>query len=340
MPPTLYVLGGRQRALRPITAGNQDWYEYDQAVVLNLDPATGTATRVFDYVSPPEATPPVNPTILLKSGTRVGDLLYLCTQTEIMVHRLPSFERELYLSLPFFNDLHHVRPTSRGTLLVAVTGLDMVVELEPNGRVVHEWATLDDDTPYARFSRTIDYRHVATTKPHLSHPNYVFEIGEDVWATRFQQKDAVCLSRPGQRIEIGVERPHDGLVHEGHVYFTTVNGRILVADVETLKVVDVIDLTAMHPKDVLLGWCRGIMFEDGLLWVGFSRIRPTKIRENVGWIARGFKRDLGTHVGSYDLSAKECVGQYGVEDQGLSAIFSILPGPESQAAGGTKSARG
>ena len=151
---------------------------------------------------------------------------------------------------------------------------------------------------------------------------------------------AICLSRPGPRIEIGVERPHDGLVHEGHVYFTTVNGRIIVADVETLKVVELIDLAAMHPKDMLLGWCRGIMFQDGLLWVGFYAIRPTKIRENVGWIARGFKRDFGTHVGHYDLVAKKCLGQYRVEDYALSAIFSILTGPESEAAGGTKSARG
>ena len=35
-----------------------------------------------------------------------------------------------------------------------------------------------------------------STKPHLAHPNHVFHIGDEPWATRFQQKDAVSLLDP------------------------------------------------------------------------------------------------------------------------------------------------
>jgi hypothetical protein len=324
----LYILGGRQRTLRPLTSGLQHWYEYDKGLILDLDARTGEATTVVEYASPPEACPPVDAAILFKSGTLVGDRLYACTQTEILVYRLPSFELVDYLSLPVFNDLHHVRPTERGTLLVAATGLDMVFELSTDGDIVNEWTTLDE-RPWTRFSRSVDYRRIATTKPHLSHPNYVFCLGDEVWATRFHQKDAISLTNPPRRIEIGLERPHDGLVHDGHIYFTTVNGMVVVVSAESLSVVEVIDLTAMHPRDTLLGWCRGIGFDGDVLWVGYSRIRPTKFRENVGWIARGFKRDFGTHVACYDLKARRCVLQYGVERFGVGAVFSVLAEPEA-----------
>ena len=326
----LYVAGGQQRALRGLTADMDSWYEYQKGVILEIDTRAATAKTVFEYVSPADVAPPSQPAILFKSGTLVGDRLYVCTQTEVMVYRMPSFEREVYISLPFFNDVHHVRPTPDGTLLVANTGLDMVVELTPHGDVVKMWNVLGED-PWARFSRDTDYRLVATTKPHLAHPNHLFYVGDEPWATRFQQKDAVSLVDPSRRIDIGLERLHDGVVQDGRVYFTTVDGKVAVADLQTLKVVEVIDLAKAHPDDMLLGWARGLMLDGDYMWVGFSRIRPTKIRENVGWVLRGLKRDFGTHVGCYDLRTGRSVQQIPVEDAGLSAIFGIYRAAEPAA---------
>jgi hypothetical protein len=323
----LYVGGGQQRTLRGLTADMDSWYEYQKGVMLDIDTTTGQARTVVEYVSPVDAAPPSQPAILFKSGTLVGDRLYVCTQTEVMVYRVPSFEREVYISLPFFNDVHHVRPTPDGTLLVADTGLDMVVELTAQGDVVHMWNVLGED-PWARFSKDTDYRLVPTTKPHLAHPNHVFYVGDEPWATRFQLKDAISLIDPSRRIDIGLERLHDGVVQDGRVYFTTVDGKVAIADTETLKVVEVMDLTKAHPDDMLLGWARGLMLDGDYMWVGFSRIRPTKIRENVGWVLRGLKRDFGTHVGCYDLRTGKSVQQIPVEDAGLSAIFGIYRVPQ------------
>jgi hypothetical protein len=324
--PRLYVAGGQQRSLRPLTAGMDGWYEYQKGVILDLDTTTGALSTAVEYVSPPEACPPEEPAILFKSGTLVGDLLYLSTQTEVVIYRVPSFERVAYVSLPLFNDVHHVRPTPDGTLLIANTGLDMVLETTHTGEVVNLWNVLGED-PWQRFSREVDYRRVKTTKPHLAHPNHVFYIGTEPWATRFEQKDAISLLDPSRRIDIGLERLHDGVVHEGHVYFTTVNGNVAIADTTSLKVVEVIDLTESHPADLLLGWARGLLIDGDHMWVGFSRIRPTKIRENVGWVLRGLKRDFGTHVGCYDLRTRKSVAQINVESSGLSAIFGIFPAP-------------
>src|SRR5512140_1633311 len=135
-----------------MSAAGQDWYEYQKGIVLEIDAGTGNGKVVFEYVSPPEACPPVDPAILFKSGTLVGDRMYLCTQTEILVLRVPGLERIAYLSLPLFTDLHHVRPTPAGDLLVANTGLDMVLEVTVDGVVTSEWNVLGED-PWERFSR-------------------------------------------------------------------------------------------------------------------------------------------------------------------------------------------
>ena len=117
------------------------------------------------------------------------------TNTEVLLYRVPSFERIAYVSLPMFNDVHHVRPTPNGNLLVANTGLDMVLEMTREGAIVQVWNVLGDD-PWERFSEATDYRKVKSTKPHLAHPNHVFYVGDEPWASRFQQKDAISLVDP------------------------------------------------------------------------------------------------------------------------------------------------
>src|SRR5205807_3541516 len=126
-----------------------------------------------------------------------------------------------YVSLPCFNDLHHVRPSGDGNLIAVNTGLDMVVKFTPQGRVLQEWWVLDEPR-WSRFSRTLDYRKVESTKPHQSHPNFAFVLEGDLWVTRFRQRDAICLTKPGGRIDIGVESPHDGLLSGNRIWFTTV----------------------------------------------------------------------------------------------------------------------
>jgi hypothetical protein len=323
----LYVAGGQQRTLRSMADAGQHWYDYQKGLILDVDTASRSAQVPVEYVSPPDACAADTPAILFKSGTLAGDTLYLATQTEVLVYSLPDFGLRAYVSLPMFNDVHHVRPTPDGNLLVANTGLDTVVELTLEGEVLRLWNVLGQD-PWERFSPDTDYRLVKTTKPHLAHPNYVFYIGDEPWATRFEQRDAVSLLDPDRRIDIGLERIHDGYVHDGRVYFTTVNGMVAIADTQSLAIIEVIDLNELHPPDMLLGWARGVLVEGDELWVGFSRIRPTKFRENVGWVLRGLKRDFGTHIGCYSLSTRRSLGQIALEEFGLSAVFGIYPVPD------------
>jgi hypothetical protein len=324
----LYVVGGRQRIPRPLLSGTAAWYDYQKGLVLEVRPSQRTAVSRLEYVSPLEVRGGDDP-ILFKSASLSGDILYACTQTEVLLYRIPAFEQIGYLSLPCFNDVHHVRPSPEGDLLIANSGLDMVLQVTLAGEIVREWNVLGED-PWARFSRTMDYRKGVSTKPHRSHPNYLFCLDRDVWVTRFQQKDAICLTTPGRRISIGLERVHDGLVHDGLIYFTTVDGHVVVVNASTLRIEDVVRLSSMHEADVVLGWSRGIVIDGSRIWVGFSRLRPTRFRENVSWVAHGFKRMQPTHLGCYDLLTRTCVSEIDMEIYGLNAIFSIFPATASQ----------
>ena len=323
----LYLLGARQRRL--LFKDQDEPYLYENALILHLDTTTGRYTTCVEYKSPAEARASENSSFVFKSGTLVGDRLYACTSTEVIIFQVPSFRRLSYISLPCFNDVHHVTPSRDGNLLAASTGLDMVVKFTPDGEVLRQWSVLGED-PWGRFSKEIDYRKVDSTKPHKSHPNFVFEMDGETWATRFMQRDAICLDNPDKRILIGVQSPHDGLMVEDKIYFTTVDGRIIIVNRRTKEVTEIIDLKQMNGSDnTLLGWCRGLLTVDHrYVWVGFTRVRKTKFKENILWVKNMFREGVAgkpTHIALYDLERKECLQEFDLEDHGMNIIFSIFP---------------
>jgi hypothetical protein len=322
---SLYVLGARQRTL--LVKSEEEHRLYDTGLILRVNGETGESQVCVEYKSPPEVRAGDEASIVFKSGTLVGNKFYTCTSTEILVFQVPEFKRIGYASLPCFNDLHHVTPSRDGSLLVADTGLDMVVRFTPEGKVLAEWNVLGED-PWKRFSRDVDYRKVATTKPHLSHPNFVFELNDDVWVTRFEQRDAICLTNPAKRISIGIQRPHDGVVFGDRIYFTTVDGHIVIADCGSLEVNRIVDLNQFEEDpDTPLGWCRGILpLDANRFWVGFTRVRKTRFQENLLWIKHGFRElDRPTHIALYDLAAKRCLREINLEPYGLNVVFGIYP---------------
>lgn len=322
--PKLLISGGVQR-------GNAVWtrefHYYCKAILIELDPETGKTECVYEHVTAPELCPDDRPSIVFKSASIVGSKLYVSTETEVLILSLPEYKLVRHLTHPAFNDVHHAFPIG-DRLYVASSGLDMIVEFEEGDEAVGFHPTLDE-VPFARFDRDVDYRKVSSTKPHASHPNFVFELNGEPWATRCVQKDAVLLADLEQRIAVDIERVHDGHVHDGGVWFTTVNGHIHVADPDTRKQKLHFDLNEMTAANDPLGWCRGLLASEGEAFVGFSRIRPTKLHDNLRWIKTlgAAKAVRPTRVSRYDLRNRTWVQDYDLEGLGLAAVFSILPLP-------------
>ena len=319
------VLGGQNRVG---ALGKAEWSKFELAVAMVVDVKSKASHRVLEYTSPLDVTASDDArAVLFKAGALQNDHLYLCTQTEVLVYSYPDLKQVRYLSLPCFNDLHHVRPGQDGNLLVVSTGLDMVFEIDDQDRVFREWTTVKG-SGWERFDRDTDYRTWSTTKPHLSHPNYVFDVDGEHWVTRFEQRDAVCLDDWSRRIPIDVQRPHDGEYFNGRIYFTTVDGHVVIADASTHERIEVHDLNGIEGVDYSLGWCRGLrVVDDHRVIVGYSRIRPTKIRENIRWVRHKLGKETSglrpSRIAQYDLKTGTLEWEHILEDAGLNAIFSI-----------------
>jgi hypothetical protein len=321
-----FVSGGQFRT--SVFQKLEEWESVKRAMLVEIDPATQTSRSAVEYESPKEVTADQLPAILFKYATARGDKLYTCTGTEVIVYDLPSLRVANYISLPIFNDLHHVYPTPQGTLLVAVTGLDIVVELSLDGKVLREWDVLGADT-WSIYSKEIDYRKVPTTKPHRAHCNHVFQLGDEIWATRFSQRDAISLEDPSRRIDIAIQRPHEGFLFNDLLYFTTVDGHIVAVSPRTLQIDRIHDLNKMSGQtDEPLGFCRGFLpLDDRFGWVAFTRIRPTKFRENVSWVRHPMRVPRRSHISLYDFQSGTCLDDIETEPHGIGIISNIFEIP-------------
>jgi hypothetical protein len=326
MSDPIWVVGGEQRGVPHWT---KEWKLYKKAVVAKV--ADGQIRRVLEYQSPPEHCCDDSPSIVFKAASILGHRAYLCTQTEVLICDFPSFAINRIISLPCFNDIHHVAAAPDGRLFVAVTGLDAVAELTPEGALLR-LTSVTGGSVWDRFSSTTDYRKVATTKPHLSHPNFVFFLDGAPWVTRFQQRDAVPLDGKsnGRAIfRLGTEGVHDGHVSTDHVYFTAVNGRILRFDLASgdKRCFDLNSIGSSY-HDRPLGWCRGVLPLGEKAWIGFSRIRYTTLRHNLDWIRRGFRHaerypPAPTRIACYDLAKHQLINEINLENEAINTIFSI-----------------
>lgn len=260
-----------------------------------------------------------------RSSTLVDNILYTCTHSEIIEFDVNKFTVRKRLSHRLFNDLHHVTLIN-GKIFFASTGIDHIGELCSNSEI--RLSPVLNKGDYKPIKDNIDYR-IVSTKPHLSHPNHVFQINDELWTTRFVQKDAVCISDFNKRMDISVEKPHDGLIKDGRIYFSTVNGMIVVFDSHTLKKICVYDI-ASHYGKFSPGWCRGVKIMGSFAYVGFSALRKTTVKDNLVFLAKKMLSTekiigaLPARLVKYDMRSQKIVDEMIFNDNEVSIVFSII----------------
>lgn len=332
---TIHVLGGKQRNPAGMRELDTQWYGYGSGVAIEVK--NGAPTPAHEWHSRPGTFGPEDP-VLFKSAQLIGDRLYACSQTEAMIFSYPDFELLHHISNPLFNDVHHAVPgpllPADGdentndepvpeTICVAVSGQDAVMEVSLDGELVSMWR-VDGKDHVGRIDMTREYRINTKLKPHAFHPNYLFRMPDGaLWVNRFESRDAVQVGDTSRRIGIDRERCHDGVVHDGLVHFTTVDGHVVAADTETLEVAFEQPLVGKR-DDSLLGWCRGLTFVGDYAIVGFSRIRHTKVRGALSWVRTGFSHSEPTRIAVYDKKTWALVDELNLEPAGCNAVFSII----------------
>ncbi len=325
-----FITGGRQRAAHLRT--RDEWHAYGKAVLLHLDTDTGVARCVLEYESPEGRRPVRDPSFVFKAGSWDGDHLLLCTQTEVVIFDPRAGSVARTVSHPWLNDVHHVERID-GRLHVVSTGLDALLVFDEADEQVVEVHSATGADPWAQRSRDVDYRLLATTKPHQAHPNYVYRHHGQRWISRFEQRDTLRIDGEPLSLRLSDDPVHDGVVVGEDVWFTAVSGQVIVARPDEQQVVARYDLNAMESGPARpLGWCRGIRVEGSRsghrTLLGFSRLRPTTLKQNLAWLRRPLGRQPEPHptrVAAYDLAAGEKLETWPLEQTGISSIFSILP---------------
>lgn len=307
---------------------------YGCAKLLRLDTVSGAIEELLRFDDGGENYPDEYPNLEFTVGDVEENGLWLPTDTEIRLYDYPRLRLCKVFSHPCFHNVHSV--VAHGDeLYVTSTGLDLVVILDKGDGSIKELINVEGKPVWHRFSPDVDYRKVHSTRPHDCHPNFVFFLGEDEpWVTRCTQEDAVSIRDMRRRIDVsGIRRSvsvHDGHIYQDKIYFTHVNGALAIYDKNTLALADLLDLTKLHGFGGMRGWCRGLLFDGGICYVAFSRLRKTRRLEKIAWV----KKQLGVSealdqasILAIDLAERRILADYRIPAGMIDAIYSLLPEP-------------
>ncbi len=287
-----------------------------------IDWETKQCAKTIDY-TPPSENLGEGCSVRFTGGCPFQGQWLQTSGTELVIYDLKDWSVKKVISHPSFHDLHGAAVLGEEIVLVN-TGLEMFQILDAEGNIVRE-VNLASLATWERFDRSVDYRSVASTKPHEVHVNHAFRIDGEWWATRCLKSDAININNPEDRFDIKVGNPHDGIIRGDFIYFTTTNAHLVIANVATRRVEDLIDLNKLNEGGRKIGWCRGIEVDGDHAYVGFSRLRRSKwagafhAAKDMYW---GRKRK--SHIERIDLKKKELIDSYDYETDGSSAIFSLM----------------
>lgn len=302
---------------------------YGRATIVVLDLLTGVFSERLVKTEGGEHYPPVHPNLQFTAGALDGNILWQPTDTEVLKYQLPEFSLLQRISYPCFHNIHSVQVFGN-QLAVTSTGLDNVVLIDKATGNIDRILNTEGKDPWHRFDSHTDYRLVHSTRPHDSHPNFVFELKGQLWVTRCTQEDAVCLDDVTRRIDItqgGSISVHDGLWWNNTLVFTRVDGLLVLCDPDGQKVMEVLD-PFDQDRNRPRGWSRGLHIEGDRFYIGYSRLRKTRLTSKLKYLSRGnFRYGTGNTslIVEYNM-AKRQVEQIHESPEGLiDAIYGILP---------------
>jgi hypothetical protein len=302
---------------------------YDQASLVVLDLDTGEFEERLRKVEGGVNYPAEHPNLQFTAGALDGDVLWQPTDTEVLKFRLPDLTLEKCFSYPCFHNIHSAQVFG-DLLAITSTGLDNIILVNKHSGEIDRVLNTEGKDPWHRFDPKTDYRLMHSTRPHDSHPNFVFQLDGMLWATRCTQEDAVCLEDVSQRIDItgsGNISVHDGLWWGDRLVFTRVDGLLAICDPDRRVVIESRDPFSAR-RNRPRGWCRGLHIDGDLFYIGYSRLRKTHLKSKLKYLSRGnFRYGFGNSslIVAYDMLRDRVVRVYESPEGLIDAIYGILP---------------
>ena len=243
-----------------------------------------------------------------------------------------------------YNDLHSISRMDDGFLLTN-TGSDSLERLDINFALLESCSynllrtsdcssdvdeTCDTkiaDTGQRRYSDLDDYYDAPTADVRFNqrrlrdmlHLNYAVSLPDSRIAISSYRERCFFEASQLQRISNRLSHPpHDGILYDGKLWITTINGEVLAANLATELVFEsVVNLSEGAPWQ---GWCRGLFFSNNRMFVGITAI--SALNEHTRWLKVN-PQITRTGVYEIDKSTMQITHFYDLSHVNGARIFSI-----------------
>ncbi|GAA0856941.1 hypothetical protein [Aliiglaciecola litoralis] len=302
---------------------------YGKASLVQLDLDSGEFVTVLSKEEGGENYPAEHPNLQFTAGCVDGDTLWLPTDTEVHQYSLPELTLKSVYSHPCFHNIHSTHIIN-DELVASSTGLDNIVVMDKTDGHIKRIINTQGKDPWHRFDPDTDYRLVHSTRPHDSHPNFVFKVDNDLWATRCTQEDAVNLSNVEDKIDIsmgGDVSVHDGVCWNDKIVFTRVDGALVFCDPQNRSVIETFDPFG-NALNRPMGWCRGLHIDGDMFYIGYSKLRKTNLKSKIKFLTKGnFKYSSGNNslVVALNIKTRKVEQVYTSPEDTIDAIYGIMP---------------
>lgn len=284
-----------------------------RAVLLVYDTASRTVLHETSYI-PEDTKRHPDQKVQFTGYCWLNDRLYVCTHNEIAVFEdWPATKPARFISEKGFNDLHHCMPW-QGHLAVSNTGLETVDLFSEAGQLEARYDLLKNIPEARTIDPEKDYRLIPDTKPHLRHGNHLFDVDGVLWTSQLWPFDAVSVTEPGGRWEMGAGMPHDGEYLNGKYVFTTTNGHLVLFEGTPPHDRTIVDLNKIPSGLNQLGWCRGVAAIPGTpdeYLVGFSSLRRSNWKDFGYFIKYGHTMPH-SRIARYDVKDKRLIDSWDI----------------------------
>lgn len=160
------------------------------------------------------------------------------------IRKIKSGKTVSVLRNSLFNDIHGLTQGHEGNVLVVSTGVDAILEINPNNSTHTIWDWLATENGYSKnpkgeertIDRNLDYQKIRTSTPeHTTHINGCLEKNDEkILATLFHQGRLIEIdkkTKKSQTLLDGLKCPHSIRKRNGgYIISDTFNNRVLLLD--------------------------------------------------------------------------------------------------------------
>jgi hypothetical protein len=271
-----------------------------------------------------------------------GEFLYAGSWNAIYEIRKSDFELARIISNPLMNDMHGILADEK-YLITLLTGKDTVVINDYNGDVIDHFTIANDLSVYKDESiEKIDWRFLSKQyrgATGIWHFNYVQRFGDEIWLTSRNLNAFIVVNMKTRKSWIrcmNQKTPvllHDGLRHGDEYFFTSIDGKIIIASDADKSLVNVREKVAeigKFSRDMVCelirldetefgrepNWCRGIACAKDVMYVtvdgrydsdlsfgllGLKRDGSVVLERRLQWSSVGSVKDL-RYVTGFDIA--------------------------------------